>query len=163
MRNAPLVPANKAVSISKAQRSGHNHRCAHAPALYPPRCATKNDRGSVRYGLPFVSIGKPYSTERARPTRHCSRPLRAQDRPFFERLIGARARHLNANPFGVRGASSPSLFDMVRRIAVLERPLCLPRGVPALVVHGVVRTPVVLSARPGQRDRVLRVVPCKAR
>jgi len=39
LRNAPSVPANKAVRGARAQRSGHKHRCEHSPALCPPRCA----------------------------------------------------------------------------------------------------------------------------
>ena len=36
----------------------------------------------------------------ARPTRRCSRPLRAQDRRLFDPLSVVRLRQLNGNPFG---------------------------------------------------------------
>jgi hypothetical protein len=51
----------------------------------------------------------------------------------------------------------------MRRIALLEGPLCGSRGVPKTVVPGVVRKPVVLIARYGQPDRVLSVVQIAAR
>jgi len=47
-------------------------------------------------------------------------------------------------------------FDMLRRIALPERPLCRPRGMPARVMQGVVRTPVVRRAGSGQRDPAAR-------
>jgi hypothetical protein len=36
----------------------------------------------------------------ARPTRRCSRPLRARDRSVFTTLALVRARRLNGNPLG---------------------------------------------------------------
>jgi hypothetical protein len=40
------------------------------------------------------------SSQRARPTRHCSRPLRARDRSVFEAVSGCARGRLNAKPFG---------------------------------------------------------------
>jgi hypothetical protein len=55
-----LVLTNEAVGIPKAQRSGRKHRCEHSPALHPPRCATKPERGLVPESMPFLPIRKPY-------------------------------------------------------------------------------------------------------
>jgi hypothetical protein len=70
---------------------------------------------------------KGFSGGKSRPTVivGCSRPLRAQDRWFFDSCFGAPRRQLNAKPFGVRGASVACLFVLwMRRISLLEGALC---------------------------------------
>src|SRR5947208_2277734 len=62
-------------------------------------------------------------------------------------VSAVRSRQLMGRPFGVRGAWDAPFFDMIRRMALPQRPLCLPRGVPAPVVERVVRRPVVRIAR----------------
>ena len=83
MRNAPSVQVTEAVGRAKAQRSRHKHRTPVRLLCGLPRCATKPECGCVPYSRSSFSIGMRYLTS-ARPTRHCSRPLRARDRSVFE-------------------------------------------------------------------------------
>jgi len=68
------------------------------------------------------------------------------------------------SPFGIRGGVIDIPFLMwMQRISLVERQFCQSRGVQMPVVPGVVRRLVMRFARYGQPDRVLSVVPCKAR
>ena len=108
--------------------------------------------------MPYQSL----SETAVQPAHAPDAAARPRDRGFFESEkqldsgsdlpVAARVMGI---PFGVRGTWLPCLFLMwMRRIALLEGPLCLPRGVPK---------PVVLIARYGQPDRVLSVVQIAAR
>jgi hypothetical protein len=70
----PCGQPSERFSVVKAQRRGRTPRSAKRLHLRcdPPRCATKSERGTMPYGSSLLPIGKPYTTERARPTRHCS-------------------------------------------------------------------------------------------
>ena len=63
---------------------------AGAPALRPPRRATAPKRRCVPYSRCFVDW-KAVSYAYTRPTWHCSRPLRARDRWYFEASASALA------------------------------------------------------------------------
>jgi len=73
------------------------------------------------------------------------------------------AAQLNGNPFGVRGAWLPVFFDVDNGGLRFLKARCADSVVPARVVEGVVRRRVVLIARDGQPDGVLRVVQIDAR
>src|SRR5262249_18485582 len=60
-----------------------------------------------------------------RRTRRCSRPLRARDRWFLNRLLGVRSQQLNGRPFGTRGGViAIPYFVLDRRFVHPEGALC---------------------------------------
>ena len=93
----------------------------------------------------------------ARPTRRCSRPLRARDRSLFDRYR-KRLRQLNGKPLGGWAAWLSDLFGHLNRSG--KRALVVPKLVVLIArCAGVVRRLVMLLARCVQPDRVLSVIP----
>ena len=129
-------------------------------------------------GARSVSAQSPPASAR-HSTSAAAQPVRAADRcaraigAFLKSFLAARSRRLTHSTFGVRGKAIAFLLRFGYGVlgflkarsansvvptpvvqAWYERPLCWK-----LVVQGVVRTPVVLRARCGQRDRMLGVLP----
>jgi len=102
----------------------------------------------------------------AQPAHAVDAASRPQDPSFFEgwyrfnRLPDLSvAAQLMGIPFGVRGTWLASLFYVMSRIALVERPLCPLRRAGTRGAE-VVRWPVVRSARYAARDTKARCAEC---
>ena len=154
MRNAPCVPASEAVSRATARRSGRKHRCEHSPALRSPRRAPKPERGSMPESCCF-GHWNAVSYQSTRPTRRCSRPLRAE---IVGILDGGtmRSRRLNGIPlggsqsYGCRVLEPCALALRPTRVVLLRKD-----------VSTVVQQPVVRDVVPGKAGSTR--TPTKAR
>jgi hypothetical protein len=63
----PRCQPRQLFGIPKAQRSGHKHRCEHSPALCPPRCATRPERGTMPMNSPFDPLERHILSLSAQP------------------------------------------------------------------------------------------------